>query len=266
MASGGSEPEDDMLSSDSETLSEGADLSEEDIISENSEDSDDLDTSESTTEQKEDASGTKELITFSDVVFQNLTKQLLKSTFASLLNDYVESEFFVIDGDSLLITCAMNSSLSPGESLHLFFLVEQFLFNLTSRQGRYVIVFFEDFKHFFFPYPLLRCWRTQLILHLQKNTNIDVYTFSSFLCEEWKTFLKNQAPYFFMISDEGMNKHQTLYLNMLLLHALGNQIDVVLTDAQESDHLRVYGYYMKSNILNKKFIQKWTTIKTWQKL
>ncbi|XP_018415534.1 PREDICTED: probable ATP-dependent RNA helicase DDX60-like [Nanorana parkeri] len=198
----------------------------------------------------------KKPITFSDVVVKNLTQQLLKSTFVSLLNDYVESEFFVIDGDSLLITCAMNSSLSPGESLHLFFLVEQFLFNLTSRQGRYVIVFFEDFKHFFFPYPLLRCWRTQLILHLQKNTNIDVYTFSSFLCEEWKTFLKNQAPYFFMVSDEGLDKHQTLFLNMLLLHALGNQIDVVLTDAQESDHLRVYGYYMKSNILIKKFVQE----------
>ncbi|KAM5193196.1 putative ATP-dependent RNA helicase DDX60 isoform 2-T2 [Mantella aurantiaca] len=210
----------------------------------------------------------KKPASFSNAIFRILTKLLSRAKFASLLNDYVESEFFVIDGDSLIITCATNTSLLPGESLHFFFLVEQFLFNLTSRQARYVIVFFQDFKHLYLPYPHLRCLRTQLKLHLQKNTNIAVYTFSSFLCEEWKTFLKQQAPYFFMVSDDGLNKPQTLYLNMLILHALGNKIDVVLTHAQESDHLRVYGYYIKSQILIRTFVQRNSSIfeKTVQEL
>lgn len=258
MASRGSESEEDASSSESEAPSESDDFSEDDTISESSEslqntESENTNTSESTTKQKEEASGMKKHICFSDVIFRILSQQLSRSKFVSLLNDYVESEFFVIHGDSLIITCAANSSLLPGESLHFFFLVEKFLFNLTSRHARYVIVFFQDFEH---SSPLLRCLRIQLKLHLQKNTNIAVHTFSSFLCEEWKTFLKKQAPYFFMVSDEGMDKRQTLYLNMLILHALGNQIDIALTDAQDSDHLRVYGYYIKSTIIIKQFIQK----------
>ncbi|XP_072262945.1 probable ATP-dependent RNA helicase DDX60 [Pyxicephalus adspersus] len=254
MASGGSEPEEDVWSSEDEALNEGDDFSEEETISENSE-PDNFSTSESTTEQISEASGIEKTITFPCKIWSLTQKQLSKSTFASLLNDYVESEFFAIDGDSLLITCATNCSLLPGQSLHFFYLVEQFLFNLKSRNARFVIVFFQDFKDFYHPYPLLRCRRTQLKLYIQKNTDIAVYTFSSFLSKEWNTFIREQAPYFFMVSDEGLTKYQTLYLNMVILHALGNQIDVVLTNAQESEHLRVYGYYVKSSILIKKFIQ-----------
>ncbi|XP_075050281.1 putative ATP-dependent RNA helicase DDX60 [Mixophyes fleayi] len=177
-------------------------------------------------------------------------------SFASLLNDYVVSEFFVIDGDSLLITSSTNCSLKQGQDLHFFFLVERFLLNLTSKGAKYVIVFFKDMEHMYSQYPHLKCLRTQLALHLQHNTNTVVHTFSNFLSEKWRNFLREQPPYFLMVSDTGISHKQTLFFEMLMLNALGSQIDVVLTAGQESDNLRVYGYHAKSSGRHKRYITK----------
>ncbi|XP_068134922.1 probable ATP-dependent RNA helicase DDX60 isoform X2 [Hyperolius riggenbachi] len=232
MASGGCDPGENI-----EPLSENE--------TSNNTTAENINTSEPTTEKTVD-SETTENIPFSNVILQSTAKQLSMSTYASLLNDYVESEFFAIHGDSLIITCAMNNSLKPGESLHFIYLVEQFLFNFTAKHAKYVVIFFKDFEHLYAQDSLLMCFRTQLMLHLQKNANITVNTFTSFLCEEWKHFLREQAPYFFMVSDEGMNEPQTLYLNMLIQHTLKSKTDVVLTAGQDTDHLRIYGYYVKA--------------------
>ncbi|XP_068134929.1 probable ATP-dependent RNA helicase DDX60 isoform X2 [Hyperolius riggenbachi] len=254
MASGGSDPGGTI-----EPIEIKA-LSEDDISKSTTAES--LNTSEpSTEEEKVDSvlpnlSEAKEYTIFSKIILLRTTRQLSKSEYASLLNDYVESEFFAIHGDSLLVTCAMNISLKGQESLHFIYLVEQFLYNLTAKQARYVIVFFKDFEHLYAQDSLLMCFRTLLILHLQKNTNITVHTFTSFLCEEWKHFLSEQAPYFFMVSDEGMNEPQTLYLSMLILHTLESKIDVVLTAGQEFDHLRIYGYHIKSTRFDTIMIKK----------
>ncbi|XP_066429651.1 probable ATP-dependent RNA helicase DDX60 isoform X2 [Eleutherodactylus coqui] len=96
--------------------------------------------------------------------------------------------------------------------------------------------------------PVLKSWRTQLKIHLPKNTNTTVYTFPNFFSAEWKFFLKDQSPYFLMVSGKGMTSEQTCFLNMLMLDSLANKIDVVLTAGQESDHLRVYGYYIRSSL------------------
>ncbi|XP_073500355.1 probable ATP-dependent RNA helicase DDX60 isoform X2 [Phyllobates terribilis] len=207
------------------------------------------DASDTSKEKKEEDSGLKKR-------YESIAKKCKymihqKSIFASLLNDYVESDIFVIDGDSLLLFCAFDESLKKGQSLHFFFLVERFMLNLAEKGARYVVVFFQDMEETYSRRPTLMSWRTQLKIHLQKNTNTAVYTFSNFLSSEWKSFLREQSPYFLMVSDSGMFPEQTCFLNMLMLDSLENNIDVVLTDGQESDHLRVYGYHIRSSLKTK---------------
>lgn len=62
---------------------------------------------------------------------------------ASLLHDSVESEFFVIDGDSLMVQHALNNNFYEGQNLHFFYSVEAFLFDITQKGAKYVIVFFK---------------------------------------------------------------------------------------------------------------------------
>lgn len=61
----------------------------------------------------------------------------------NLLQDFVESEFFLIDGDSLFITCVFNVNFKEGQTLHFFYIVEQFLHDFIQKEARFVIVFFK---------------------------------------------------------------------------------------------------------------------------
>lgn len=61
----------------------------------------------------------------------------------SLLKDFVESEFFLIDGDSLLLTCALRVNLKRGQTLHFFYIMERFLQDFIQKEARFVIVFFK---------------------------------------------------------------------------------------------------------------------------
>lgn len=61
----------------------------------------------------------------------------------NLLKDFVESEFFLIDGDSLFITCVFNVNFKKGQTLHFFYIVEQFLHDFIQKEARFVIVFFK---------------------------------------------------------------------------------------------------------------------------
>ncbi|XP_063314265.1 probable ATP-dependent RNA helicase DDX60 [Pelobates fuscus] len=185
-----------------------------------------------------------------------VTSQLSKAIYASLLNDYVESEFFLIDGDSLLITCVKDETLKKGQDLHFFFLLERFLLNMKNKGAIYVVIFFEDMEHMYMGQSDLICLRTQLRLHLKENTDTVVHTFPSILSTEWKNFLLEECPYFLMVSDEGINVHQTLFLQLVIINALGNKTNVVLTAGQENDHLRVYGYYVDSQIRHHTFMKK----------
>lgn len=65
----------------------------------------------------------------------------------SLLKDFVESEYFLIDGDSLFIKCVLNVNLERGQTLHFFYIVEQFLHDFIQKEAKFVIVFFKVRKH-----------------------------------------------------------------------------------------------------------------------
>uniref|UniRef100_A0A670J1W2 DExD/H-box helicase 60 n=1 Tax=Podarcis muralis TaxID=64176 RepID=A0A670J1W2_PODMU len=167
--------------------------------------------------------------------------------YVSLLNDYVESEFFLIDGDSLFITCARELTLQRGQNLHFFYLVERFLLDLTSKGAKYFIVFFKDVEHMYFRNPDFLSLRNALIIHLRKNTEIPIHTeFSNCLESSWHQFLQDNYPYFLIVADEGLDQLHTNFLHVFILHTLSKRVNIVLTSGQESDAIRVYGYHINS--------------------
>ncbi|XP_053114339.1 probable ATP-dependent RNA helicase DDX60 isoform X2 [Hemicordylus capensis] len=190
-----------------------------------------------------------------DLIFKDIPKSQV-----SLLNDYVESEFILIDGDSLFITCASDSTLQRGQNLHFFFLVECFLLDLTSKGAKYIIVFFKDAEQIYHENPDLLSLRTALIVHLVNNTDIAVQTeFSNCLDDSWNDFLKKISLSFLIISDEGLNQLQTNLLHIFIIHALSRRISIVFISGQESDMVRIYGYRIHGGKDHQEFFRKHQT-------
>uniref|UniRef100_A0A674I827 Helicase ATP-binding domain-containing protein n=1 Tax=Terrapene triunguis TaxID=2587831 RepID=A0A674I827_9SAUR len=178
---------------------------------------------------------------------------LFSFRYVSLLNDFVESEFFVIDGDSLLLKYLCKKR----QYLPFFYLVECFLLDFTQKGAKYVIVFFKDVEQMYFSYPNFLFHRTALIQHLKCNTDIVIHTeFSNCFSPEWLIFLKESYPYFVIISDIGLTSLQEDYLHIFIAHTLSKKISVVLTSGQESDALTVYGYYVQNVYEHRLFFQQ----------
>ncbi|XP_023492096.2 probable ATP-dependent RNA helicase DDX60-like isoform X2 [Equus caballus] len=199
------------------------------------------------------------------IFFRKMAKLILnempKAKYSSLLNDFVESNFFVIDGDSLLVTCLCDKSFKQGQDLHFFYLVECYLVDLMSNGGQFAIVFFKEAECAYFDFPELLSLRTTLILHLQHNTNIDVLTeFSGCSSLDWKLFLEEHYPYFLVVSEEGLNDGQTSFFNFLIIQSWAMGVNVVLSSGQECDILRFHAYIMQSTDRNKKFSKENETV------
>ncbi|XP_042556908.1 probable ATP-dependent RNA helicase DDX60 [Dipodomys spectabilis] len=203
-----------------------------------------------------------------EAISQLILNKMPTAEYSSLLNDFVESEFFLIDGDSLLITCICEKSLKQGQSLHFFYLVECYLLDLINKGGHFAVVFFKDAEYAYFSFPELLPLRTALILHLQKNTTVDVWTeFSRCFSPEWQTCLKETCPYFLIVADEGLNQLQTHLFNFLIIHCWAMRVNIVLFSGQASDILRLYAYFMPSlyddvKLLSKNRTQIWTVYKS----
>uniref|UniRef100_A0A8B9QQY5 DExD/H-box helicase 60 n=1 Tax=Anas platyrhynchos TaxID=8839 RepID=A0A8B9QQY5_ANAPL len=178
--------------------------------------------------------------------------------YVSLLKDFVESEFFVIDGDSLILML-LNEEV---QYLTLFYRIECFLQDFTQRGARYIVVFFKDAEQMYFRYPHFLFLRTALIEHLKHNTRTTVHTeFSNCLSPAWEVFLKKSYPYFIIVSDIGLTSLQTNYLTIFIAHSLSKKITIVLASGQECDTLRVYGYHLQSMAKHRLFFQKVIQIK-----
>ncbi|KFO79330.1 putative ATP-dependent RNA helicase DDX60, partial [Cuculus canorus] len=184
----------------------------------------------------------------------HIWSSLSSAQYISLLKDFVESEFFVIDGDSLLLMFLDEET----QCLNFFYQIECFLQDFTEKGAKYVIVFFKDAEQMYFSYPHFLFLRTALIEHLRHNTGTTVHTeFSNCLSSEWKIFLKKSYPYFIIISDIGLTSLQTDYFSILIAHSLSKKINVVLASGQEYDILRVYGYHVQSAYKHRLFFQKY---------
>ncbi|GCC33187.1 hypothetical protein chiPu_0011655 [Chiloscyllium punctatum] len=184
---------------------------------------------------------------------QLLLISFTKSQNVSLLRDFVESEFFVIDGDSLMMAYIHETTLVPGQNLHFFYLVESFLFDLTQKKAKFIITFFKDAECMWNQSCLCLSVRTALILHLQHNTNIPVVTdFSNCFDPKWKDFLVENHPYFVVMSDKAFtsgwsSKCASGMFHIFMLHTLGAGINIVLSSGMSWDILRVYGYHICSS-------------------
>ncbi|XP_075565812.1 putative ATP-dependent RNA helicase DDX60 isoform X2 [Pelecanus crispus] len=184
----------------------------------------------------------------------HIWESLSRAQYVSLLKDFVESEFFVIDGDSLLLMFLDEKT----QYLNFFYQVECFLQDFTEKGAKYVIVFFKDAEQMYFPYPHFLFLRTALIEHLRHNTGTTVHTeFSNCLSFKWDIFLKKSYPYFIIVSDIGLTSLQTDYLSILITHSLSKKINVVLASGQEYDILRVYGYHVQSVYKHRSFFKKY---------
>ncbi|XP_037008816.2 probable ATP-dependent RNA helicase DDX60 isoform X1 [Artibeus jamaicensis] len=182
---------------------------------------------------------------------------LSKSRMVSLLKDFVESEFFLIDGDSLFITCVSNVNFKKGQTLHFFYIVEQFLHDFIQKEAKFIIVFFKDAENLYSNCPELLALRTILIQHLEYNTDVTIHTeFSNCLTPEWEIFLKECYPCFLIVTEKGIIPRQTDFLNIFIIHALQKKINIVQCSGIESDALRIYGYYASSCYSHKQFFEK----------
>ncbi|KAI5943410.1 putative ATP-dependent RNA helicase DDX60 [Manis javanica] len=188
---------------------------------------------------------------------QFILDALPKAEYSSLFNDFVESEFFLVDGDSLLVTLICEKTFKWGQELHFFYLVERYLLDLVSKGGQFAVVFFKDAEYAYFNFPELLPLRTALMLHLQHNTTIDVQTkFSGCLSQEWKFFLEESYPYFLIVADEGLNHLQTHLFNFLIIQSWSMKVNAVLSTGQASNILRLYGYLMSSLYKNQSFFEQ----------
>ncbi|XP_021120572.1 probable ATP-dependent RNA helicase DDX60 isoform X1 [Heterocephalus glaber] len=194
---------------------------------------------------------------FLEKISRFISDKLPTAEYSSLFNDFVESEFFLIDGDSLLSTCVCEKLLQPGQNLHFFYLVEHYLMDLINKGGQFTIVFFQDAEYTYFSSPELLSLRTALILHLQKNTSINVCTqFTGCLSKDSKMFLDENYPYFLIVADEGLNPLQTQLFNFLIIQCWSERVNVVLFSGQTSDILRLYAYFLPSLYRNQNFFKE----------
>ncbi|XP_039732062.1 putative ATP-dependent RNA helicase DDX60 [Pteropus medius] len=199
----------------------------------------------------------EEYTVFLKKISELVLNEMPKADYSSIFNDFVESEFFLIDGDSLLVTCFCEKSLKQGQELHFFYLVECYLMDLIKKGGQFAIVFFKDAEYAYFNFPELLPLRTALILHLQQNTTIDVRTkFSGCLSQEWEIFLEENCPYFLIVADEGLNNLQAHLFNFLIIQSWAMKVNVVISSEQESDILRLYAFFMPSKFRNQEFFKK----------
>ncbi|XP_035408525.1 probable ATP-dependent RNA helicase DDX60 isoform X2 [Cygnus atratus] len=191
---------------------------------------------------------------FLKILKLHVWSSLSRARYVSLLKDFVESEFFVIDGDSLILML-LNEEV---QYLTLFYLIECFLQDFTQKGAKYIVVFFKDAEQMYFPYPHFLFLRTALIEHLKHNTRTTVHTeFSNCLSPAWEIFLKKSYPYFIIVSDIGLTSLQTNYLTIFIAHSLSKKITIVLASGQEYDTLRVYGYHLQSMRKHRLFFQKY---------
>ncbi|XP_059501741.1 probable ATP-dependent RNA helicase DDX60 [Stegostoma tigrinum] len=190
----------------------------------------------------------KFLNTISSIVLSKLSK----AECTSLLHDSVESEFFVIDGDSLMIEHVLESTFREGQNLHFFYLVERFLFDITQKGAKYVIVFFKDAECMWARSSYHLSLRTALIFHLKNNTEVPVYTeFVNCFSPKWQEFVQEKYPYFIMVSDKaftlaGTREMSSYLLKIFIFHTLGSEINVAMTSGMHSDVRRLYGYCVNS--------------------
>ncbi|KAE8742679.1 hypothetical protein FOCC_FOCC011808 [Frankliniella occidentalis] len=127
-----------------------------------------------------------------------------KARFQDISPQIVEGRKFIIDGDSLLMHALDSKGLSMelgGQTLHVIYIVENFLQTFISRALNFVVVFFKIWDKAWTGFPQLTMARNAVKLHLLHNQKkFDVISTNSLWSEEFKQYLAQQRPGFLMMS------------------------------------------------------------------
>ncbi|KAE8548143.1 hypothetical protein EYB25_009937 [Talaromyces marneffei] len=154
----------------------------------------------------------------------NWYKRLWSRT-VDLVGDFLGSELFIIDGDSLLLECFSNEKLDfyPGfQLLHATYIVEKFLQKLQQRKCVFEIVFFDSNAQFCIPtgssdnndnngddrYLLAR---EAIIQHLiaiseEEKHGFNIHVFETFQSESFGEHFVDSGAYVFMCHEGTMHE------------------------------------------------------------
>ena len=158
--------------------------------------------------------------------------------------------FYLIDGDSLILEAMGTKTWKYGQHLHLFYIVEMYLFQLRQNGcGTFEIVFFSDMEKVWYKDIIVRIFRVSLINHLRINCSLTVH------CEwkdpfsgEWLEFLAAENPSFILVHD-GYNKAKSTNtaLKILAYKCLAHNIDVAFISNVKQQSSKLYAVYVKSH-------------------
>ncbi|XP_078597365.1 putative ATP-dependent RNA helicase DDX60 isoform X2 [Branchiostoma floridae x Branchiostoma japonicum] len=180
----------------------------------------------------------------------------IKPQWVSLLHDFVDSELFIIDGDSLLLELLSEVNLdwvSGGQYLHFIFLLERFLHTFQQLGGIFHIVFFGDMRVLWAGCPSMSLAREVMILHLQQNTPYTVTTYiPSADSQDWIQYLQKNRPAFVALSDGNQNLPLGLpkdvvvaVFKTLFLHVLRGRVNCVFMSEIEHTATKAFGFYLE---------------------
>lgn len=115
--------------------------------------------------------------------------------YVNLLDDLGATDFFVIDGDCLLLDCFssfVTESHYGCQSVQLCYLVEAFLHSLQNcLNASFCVVFFQQHDRLWQGHHAAYMLLTRQLLqqHLRQRLTVTVHTFDHWSCQEWLQYV-----------------------------------------------------------------------------
>ncbi|PAA63694.1 hypothetical protein BOX15_Mlig008009g1, partial [Macrostomum lignano] len=184
-----------------------------------------------------------------------LASVALSAKLMPLFQDRVDGEFYVFDGDSLLMEAAATVGWQYGQQLHLFYLAESILKLLKDHGGDCQVVYFNGFRND----PLMDLFRRAMQLHLAVNCSVPVHTDLAKSCFDpaWLHYLKEEKPLFFMLHDGvgyGESAEQR-HVN-LALSSLARRVPVAYVSSLQQNDMKLQASYVQWMPLYGRLFQK----------
>ena len=184
------------------------------------------------------------------------------------MNDFVESELLLIDGDSLLSDITNSTYLDwnhGGQYLQLVYQMERFLKKIEERGGTFKIIFFKDGEGIWLSKPSVLLARKIFITHMQSNTTHRLITqFWNWNSLKWRQFLKSLHPAYVLFVDTvpsgtwRQEEKDTVDLWFLsrLAHYLLEEINVAYIESTRHTVNKLFSdvtsaYFVKPELLQK---------------
>lgn len=183
-----------------------------------------------------------------------------KPAFITTLTDFGDTEYFIIDGDSLLFEVMANGNIFGSKTvqfLHVFYLFERFLEQLVKRKAYFNLIFFANHGAWSSGSysPVFSVLRAMLIQHM-KTTNMPCCrvtdTFPSPQSDSFRHFIFDERPFAVLLSDgfASSNAAADEYIASLLHFSLHSALHVLFFRDIEFSGNRLKGYHISPLSLN----------------